>query len=308
MSSQPHTPQLSEQEKKDLRSAQNRLARKDIRRLRRLRHATGMPDWRHYPAFRRAIMTLANKFVEIEVVGGEYIPGGIDLYYASYDRNTSTQISSYGFVIATTHRTVWDIVGVGQIKRGMTWLCKAPFAMLFYARLCHRMGAMPLLRKQDRSLTGITGWLFDRYTFHELGEYEARVLKALSLGIPVVIFPEGTRKADAIDPSGSKNGAAAFARKANVPLIPAAAVGGTGKNGRDPERFRHKKTGRLLPMGSTPSRLSRLRYRRVVVYVIGAPIEPCSLEQGSDTGTTTRWERRVAQLAEVGRERLRTMS
>lgn len=285
------------------------------RRLHRLRRATGVPSHSGYPVFRRVIMMIAGFFTRVEVIHPENIPGGLTYYEDISERNDSSESAEYGFVIAPTHRTVWDIVAVGQIERGMTWVCKAPFAMLFWAHLCQNMGAVPVFRygKDDSpKVSRFMQWCFRRWTFHDLDEYGDQVMSNLRRGIPAVVFPQATRRADEKAAQAAKNGAAMFAREAGVPLIPAAVVGGSGKHDK-PERFVHYRTGKVFDRA--PTRLDRLRYRRFVLLVIGEPIFLQGIAAkvatfggtSSDAHAMKLWEQAVQDLDLQGEDILESM-
>ena len=293
----------------------DKQTKKTHSRLHRLRHATGVPSHGGYPPFRRAIMSLAGLWTRIRVIHPDGIPGGLGYYYQPYSLDTTARISESGFVFAPTHRTVWDIVAVGQVERGMTWLCKPPFAMFVWARLCQRRGAMAVLRhgKDDGpKVHPFMRFLYGRWSFHDFSEYKDRVLLNLEMGIPVVNFPQATRQADVSRVQAAKAGAAMMARVADVPLIPAAVVGGTGKAG-GPERFVHYRTGRVLRR--EPSRLDRLRYRRLVLIVVGKPIPVIGVTPDImprevidiDAQTMRLWDEDVAALDAEGESILKAL-
>jgi cytidylate kinase len=137
------------------------------------------------------------------------------------------------FVLAPLHRSDIDFLIAARItRRRMGYIAKAGiFVNRPFTWFIEMLGAFPVTRQAT-----------DREAFN-------RSLEVLVAGVPLVIFPEGTRwTGPTIGPT--REGAAYLALRAGVPLVPVGLAG----------------TDRVLPRGKRLPRPSR------VACVVGEPI------------------------------------
>jgi len=266
--------------------------RSEAKRLKRLRSATGVPYPTGYRLFRRLVIGLSAVFIKVEIQQAERLPqpGGLEYRPKWYCRNGSAKIDEYAYVLAANHGMIWDISILGHFKRGMVWICKPAFCDNWLtAMINQRMGAVPIWR------AGIDGRASKKNPPEKIARRKARAhtseegmavaLAALHRGIPVEMFPEGTRQGDAIVES-SKKGAAWLAIKAEVPLVPFAIIG--------------------CSKGDPVVRQGLLR-RRLVLGIVGEPIFPHEIHTSNPSdqrrtavALTKSWERQINKLRAEG--------
>lgn len=250
-------------------------------RRRRLRSATGVPYPTGYFFFRGTIWWVSKLFIKVYVFGEHNIPRGADdqprgVAYRPrwYRRAGNSRIDDGAYVLAANHGSVWDIPTVGAFRRGFVWVCKPWFCQnRLLAMLFQRMGATPVFRESidgnvDRN--SVVKSLYLHSISYSADEMFAVALRALQRGVPVEMFPEGTR-AHMSKMGRARLGAAKLARLADVPILPVALAG-----------------------CSSTDQLMRTRWlrRRIIVMQIGQPIYSslANLVTASDMNLIGRWE------------------
>jgi len=230
---------------------------------------------------------LAGLHYKITVVGMENIPApsgqvwGRDYYPDNYQPYTKWAVDDYAFVLAPNHRSLADIVAVGYLKRPFVLVGKPFFAMIPGIKgFFEANGLLPVFRPgdDDKGSKLLVAWR--RHVSLTGDEMIERAVRAASFGIPVEIYPEGTRDKDG---EGSKGrfGAIQIAMDAGVPLLPAGIHYGP----------------------------SRGLARRQVAMVIGKPMElpKCTfveLSKDEKVILADEWEQQVRDLREQAKQLL----
>jgi len=153
------------------------------------------------------------------------------------------------YIVAPTHRSITDV----------------PFTTFVTRR------TIRFLAKRELFSTSVGRWVFEHLGAVEVERGAAdraalRVLeRVLRDGEPVALFPEGTR-AEGTRLAPLYDGAAYLAVKLQVPIVPIG-IGGSEH---------------ILPKGSIVPRLHR------VAVVVGAPLQPPTLESGSRRRAATK--------------------
>ncbi len=205
--------------------------RAEQKRLKRLKSATGVAYPTGYYLFRGIIINLARVFMKAEIYNEKYIPqpGGVRYRPKWYRRKGKAKIDDHAFVIAANHGKVWDIPFIGLFHRGLVWVCKPSFCKYWLlAMVNQRVGAVPIFRpsidgKPSKKNTPqkIEKARMASYTAEEGLDVAVAALKR---GVPVEMFPEGTRIGkEVID--YSKSGTARIARRSGCPILPIALAG-----------------------------------------------------------------------------------
>lgn len=316
MSDNPVDPQVDDER---CEWEEPEMAREE-RRHRRLKSATGVASWTGYRLFRGIVLLLSGAFAVFENLHAEHMPGGIDYYPPKYARHHGS-LGQHPCVMACRHTSVLDIPGLGQIARGMTWLCKPAFCgRWWYAKICQQMGAVPLMRAgkdDDPKLKASKIRQNRRSSFHQLGEYAPRVLSVLQRGGTVNGFPQGGRDHEGQKLTSAKSGLVGFALEAQVPLVPVSIVGAAKS---DPRVYVNRLTGREHARDRPSNKLVRalycVPYRLKILVLFGEPIVPPEIPLDREAG----WERTVRQdllddlldaintLTEEGRDILRAQA
>ncbi|MBA3678997.1 1-acyl-sn-glycerol-3-phosphate acyltransferase [Candidatus Saccharibacteria bacterium] len=201
------------------------------KRLKRLKSATGVAYPTGYYFFRGIVINLARVFMKAEIYNEQNIPQPGGIYYRPkwYRRSGDNKIDDHAFVIAANHGKIWDIPFVGLFHRGLVWICKPAFCRNWlFAMVNQRMGAVPIFRPSidgKPSKKNTPG----KIEKARLASYTAEegldvAVEALWRGVPVEMFPEGTRVGkEVID--YSKSGTARIARRSGCAILPIALAG-----------------------------------------------------------------------------------
>lgn len=243
------------------------------RRLRRLKSATGVAYPTGYVIFRGIVICLARVFIEPRIYNEVLIPQPVGVKYRPkyYRRNGNSKIDNHAFVIAANHGKVWDIPFIGLFRRGLVWICKPSFCKYWLlAMINQRMGAVPIFRPSidGRESNKNTPDKIERmraisYTSEEGLDV---AVAALRRGVPVEMFPEGTRIGkEVVD--YSKSGTARIARRSGCPIVPLALAG--------------------CAKGDPVVRRGILR-RKVIVGVVCPPINPAEFMHLHDNAEIDR--------------------
>lgn len=278
MSAQPIVPQVDDVSPELESGALARQEHRERRRQRRLKSANGVASWTWYPFFRGIVLMLSGSFAVFENLHAERMPGGIDYYPPKYSRHHGS-LGEYPCVVAARHTSVLDIPGLGQLARGMAWLCKPAFCgRWWYAKICQRMGAVPLMRagKDDSpKLKPAKIRQNQRSSFLERGEYAPRISSVLRRGGTANGFPQGGRDHEGQKLTSAKSGLVGFAIEAQVPLVPMSIVGAAKS---DPRVYINRLTGREHARDRPSSKLVRalfcVPYRLKILVLYGEPIMP----------------------------------
>lgn len=108
-----------------------------------------------------------------------------------------------GFIIASNHLSYLDPPAIGvSIDRDMAYFARKSLFKPPFDRLLKRVHAIPVDRDSGSDLAAMKG-----------------ALSCLRQGLPLVLFPEGTRSADGRLLPG-KRGIGLLAAKARVPVVP----------------------------------------------------------------------------------------
>lgn len=263
-------------------------------RLKRLRSATGVAYPTGYFFFRGAIYWLSQLFIKTKIYHDDRLPqpGGVKYRPPHYRRSGSSPIGTgRGYIIAANHGKVWDIPFIGIFRRGLVWVCKPQFCRnRFLAAVNQRMGAVPVFRpafdgnSEKQHQTKIEALKRISFDSAELTEV---AVKALSRGVPVLMFPEGSRVGSA-SVEEAKLGAARIALLSNCPIIPVAIVGCSKGD---------------------PDVKTRLLRRKVIIGLVGNPIQPDDYIQYSDERLIQKammedWRRAINSLRQEGATKL----
>lgn len=229
-----------------------------------------------FPVWRKLVWMIAWLRYDISVYGEENIPAPagelrslryrVKFYWASSEEPVDT----HGFVLAPRHHSLADIVAVGAFWRPFVLIAKPFFAMIpGIRRFFVANGMLSVFRpgiddqapKWLKFITPLLGYNLSVWVHTMLVAWRRRVsltgeemieqaIRAAKLGIPIEIYPEGTREGG----GNGRFGVFRIAMEAGVPLLPAGIYYGS----------RH---GWLL--------------RRQVCMVIGAPMElpECSFDE-----------------------------
>jgi 1-acyl-sn-glycerol-3-phosphate acyltransferase len=112
-----------------------------------------------------------------------------------------------GSLIASKHMSMWDTVALFTVLGDPVFVLKRELLRVpFYGWYAQRVGMIAI----DRSAAGAA-----------LRAMSKAARNALSLGVSVIIFPEGTRKAAGV-PADYKPGIAALYQRLDVPCTPVA--------------------------------------------------------------------------------------
>lgn len=252
------------------------------KRLRRLKSATGVAYPTGYVFFRGAVLALARLFIKPRIYHQELLPqpNGVKYRPKRYRRNGNDKIDEHVFILAANHGKVWDIPLIGLFRRGLVWICKPAFCKVWWlAMINQRMGAVPIFRPSidgDRPNTTAEQINQLRAAAYTPDEGLEVALKALARGVPVEMFPEGTRIGRGIV-DYSKSGTARLARRSGVPIVPLA-IAGCAKD--DP----------VVRRG--------LLHRRVIVGVVCPPIVPADYlhlgdDQAIDKALMQQWRDQI---------------
>ncbi len=207
------------------------IDRAERKRLNRLKSATGVAYPTGYYLFRGIIINLARLFMKAELYNEQHIPqpGGVRYRPNWYRRKGKAKIDDHAFVIAANHGKVWDIPFIGLFHRGLVWVCKPSFCKYWpLAMMNQRVGAVPIFRpsidgKPSKKNTP------EKIEKARMASYTAEegldvAVAALKRGVPVEMFPEGTRIGkEVVD--YSKSGTARIARRSGCPILPIALAG-----------------------------------------------------------------------------------
>ncbi len=236
---------------------------------------------------------LAALHYEFVVEGIENIPApegevrGRDYYPELYDPFQDDPVDTHAFVLAANHFLLTDIVAVGYLKRPFVLVGKPFFRMMpgidvfFDAN-----GLLTVFRPGTDDVT--KHWYAHPFKFLLVPwrrrvsltaeEMTERAVWAARMGIPVEIYPQGTRDKDDKGAKG-RFGAIQIAMEAGVPLIPAGIEYGD----------------------------SSVVHRRQVAMVIGEPMQlpECSfaeLTKEEKIALADTWEVEVRTLRERARQ------
>ncbi len=262
----------------------------NARRLKRLKSATGVAYPVGYFIFREIVTIISWFFMKPILYYNSRIPQPGGVYYRPdwYRRNGLGPVGKYpGYVIAVNHGSILDIPFVGMFKRGLVWICKPSFCLNpFLAQINQRMGAVPVFRpSMDGNTDRVPPKRAKRLQMASYTSSEAIniAVQAIGRGVPVEMFPEGTRVGSSrVD--DSKLGAARIARLSGCPLLPIATIG-LSKN--------------------DPVHRTRILRRRIVIGLVGCPIYPSKyLELGDDRAIEMammqEWESSINSLRVEG--------
>jgi 1-acyl-sn-glycerol-3-phosphate acyltransferase len=124
-------------------------------------------------------------------------------------RIQGSQPESGAYVCTSNHQSFLDIFGMSRQKREMKWIAKEEIFKLPFFGLYFRLSGDIPVNRGDRESGGAAlqkaRWYLDR-------------------GMPVMIFPEGTRSRDG-KMGAFKPGAFRLAIEAQVPILPVAVTG-----------------------------------------------------------------------------------
>lgn len=265
---------------------------RDAKRLNRLKSSTGVAYPTGYVFFRGLVSVLSKFFIRAELYGQGQIPqpNGIKYRPNWYMRNSRSKIDNHVYIIAANHGEVWDIPFIGMFHRGLVWVCKPAFCKNWLlAMINQRMGAVPIFRPgvDDRVTAKNTPAVISqtRQTAYTPEEGIDIALSAMHRGVPVVMFPEGTRAGKRIV-DHSKSGTARLSRMSGKPILPVAMAG--------------------CSKGDPIVRKGVLR-RKVIVGVVCSPIYPSNFEGLQDdkainSAIMEEWQTRinVGRLLAIG--------
>ena len=265
---------------------------RDAKRLNRLKSSTGVAYPTGYVVFRGLVTILSRFFIRTELYRQGQIPqpGGVKYRPKWYMRNSRSKIDNHAYIIAANHGEVWDIPFIGMFRRGLVWVCKPAFCKNWLlAMINQRMGAVPIFRPgvDDRVTAKNTPAVISqtRQTAYTAEEGLEIALSAMRRGVPVVMFPEGTRAGKSIV-DHSKSGTARLSRMSGKPILPIAMAG--------------------CSKGDPVVRKGFLR-RKVIVGVVCSPIYPSNFEGLQDdkainTAIMNEWQSRinVGRLLAIG--------
>lgn len=183
-----------------------------------------LPNPRLYPYWRGLVWKVARVRYLVAVRGEENIPApggesrGLEYYPELYHPLLGLEIDSHSFVLAPRHHSLADVVAVGAFKRPFVLVGKPYFAMLPGIKgFFEANGLLAVFRPgvDDKGSKLVVAW---RRRVSLTGEEMiARAIRAARLGIPIEIYPEGTREGG----GNGRFGAFRIAMEAGVPLIPA---------------------------------------------------------------------------------------
>ncbi|HEY6578314.1 MAG TPA: lysophospholipid acyltransferase family protein [Rhizomicrobium sp.] len=147
---------------------------------------------------------------------------------ARLDYEVRGEIPKTAMLVASKHMSMWDTVALFHLIGDPVFVLKRELMRIpFYGWYARRVGMIPI----DRQAGGVA-----------LRRMTKAVRRALTAGLAVVIFPEGTRKGSGAPPD-YKPGIAALYQRLNEPCVPVALNSGlfwTGflkKRGRIVIRF-----------------------------------------------------------------------
>lgn len=171
-----------------------------------------------------------------------------------------------GFVVVSNHTSHLDapIIAQGLPRRQARYLA-AGVAYDYFFRVWHKRW--------------FVRWLFNAFAIYRDGSRSSSdVPRALlSMGVPILVFPEGGRQADGRT-APFKTGTARLAMGANVPIVPTAVIGG----------YEAMPKGRSWPLPGRPP----------IRVAFGEPLMP--LPGDSPAAWTARIESRIEELYDSG--------
>jgi len=267
-------------------------------RLKRLRSATGVAYPTGYYFFRGAIYWFSQLFIKAEIYDDHKLPQpkGVKYRPPHYRRGGTSQIGNgQGYIIASNHGKVWDIPFIGIFRRGLVWVCKPQFCRnKLLAIVNQRMGAVPVFRPSvdgDITRNGAETVAHLQSISYKSSELTGVAVKALGRGVPVLMFPEGSRVGDQTVGEG-KLGAARIARLSGCPIVPIAIAG--------------------CSKGDPNIRTGILR-RRVILGFVGDPIYPKDYNHLQDSADIEKammedWRKSINDLRSLGINKLATLS
>lgn len=259
-------------------------------RLRRLRSATGVAYPTGYFFFRGAIFWFSKLFISSRIYRDRNLPQprGVMYRVPHYRRNGSGPIGTgQGYIIAANHGKIWDIPFIGIFKRGLVWVCKPQFCRnKLLAFVNQRMGAVPVFRPAvdgDTSRNSPEKIEYLKSISYQPSELTDVAVKALSRGVPVLMFPEGSRVGNSVVEEG-KLGAARIARISDCPIVPIAIVGCSKGD---------------------PDVRTRIFRRKIILGLVGKPIYPSSYWHLSsnvelEIAMMEDWRQSINELREYG--------
>jgi 1-acyl-sn-glycerol-3-phosphate acyltransferase len=186
-----------------------------------------LPNPRVYPYWRALVWGVAALRYQFKVAGLENIPmppgaSKVREYYPKmYNPFTSVPVDSHSFVLALIHRSLADVVAVGFLRRPFILVGKPYFAMIPGIKWFFEInGLLPVFRpgEDDKGSKFLIAWR--RRVSLKSDEMIERAVRAAKLGMPVEIYPQGTRDKEDVGLKG-RFGAIQIAMEAGVPLIPA---------------------------------------------------------------------------------------
>ena len=266
----------------------------EMSRLKRLRSATGVAYPTGYYFFRGAIFWFSKLFISSRIYRDKNLPQPKGVVYRPphYKRNGSGPIGTgQGYIIAANHGKIWDIPFIGIFRRGLVWVCKPQFCRnKLLAFVNQRMGAVPVFRPSiDGNANKNTPEKIQylKSISYQPSELTEVAIRALSRGVPVLMFPEGSRVGSSVVEE-SKLGAARIARISDCPIVPVAIVG--------------------CSKGDPDVRTPILR-RKIILGLVGKPISPSSYTQlDSDIEVELAmmedWRLNINELRDYGRTQI----
>lgn len=263
-------------------------------RLKRLRSATGVAYPTGYFFFRGAIYWFSQLFIKTKIYDDNKLPQPMGVKYRPpyYRRNGASQVGTgQGYIIAANHGKVWDIPFIGIFRRSLVWVCKPQFCRnKLLAAINQRMGAVPVFRPSvdgDTAKKSPEDIAYLKSISYKPSELTGVAVRALSRGVPVLMFPEGSR-AGSSSVSEAKLGAARIAMLSNCPIVPVAIIG--------------------CSKGDPVVRTKFLR-RRVIIGLVGEPIHPESYrkltaESEAESAMMEDWRQSINSLRGRGAAKL----
>lgn len=213
------------------------------------------PQPSFYYFVRRLLKIVFAPLYRWEVHGYEHVP--IERTVSSELGLDTIEAKPVPMIIAPNHSSMLDVFAVGLVMpRPQTWMGKAPVMKhRLLAAIFRRLGAIPVLRKQD---------LERQHEFREAHDPEVALVLMephLEAGYAAVIFPGGTRRHGG-EKGEIKTGAARLALKTGVIILPYGIAG--------------------IDKGELRRRSVWPPFRRRVVCHIGEPIDPAHFRHHAD--------------------------
>lgn len=194
-----------------------------------------LPDSRVYPYWRTVVWHLAAMHYEFYIEGLENIPApegeirGRDYYPELYDVHSEVPVDTHAFVLAANHVSLADIVAVGYLKRPFVLVGKPLFRMVPGINTFFDINGLVAVFRPGED-DKVKHWyakpfkpllvVWRRRVSFTAKEMTERAVWAAKMGIPIEIYPQGTRDKKNRGAKG-RFGAIQIAMEAGVPLIPA---------------------------------------------------------------------------------------